>query len=141
MREQGMENEKRITTAVETIGAVFIAFFFIFLFVVWPDIFGEQIGSYPAMRQADGTLIPLNRTIYKVNPLMQTIIYWMPGIDETPRKLVDSAVRNKKNWIGYYSDGSGAVEMRKGKIVTDDPNDIHVGRWHWWLLHFRILHK
>lgn len=136
-----MENVKRITTTVETIGAVFIAFFFIFWFVVWPDIFGEQIGSYPAMRQADGNLIPLNRTIYKVNPLMQTIIYWTPGIYETPRKLVGCAVRNKKNWMGYYPDSSGSVEMRKGKIVPEDPNDIYLGRCHWWLLHFDILHK
>lgn len=135
-----MENEKRFTKDVQTIGAVFIAAVVIFFFVVWPNTFGEQIGDYPAQRLADGTLIPLNRTIYKVNPLMQTIIYWMPGIYETPHKLVDCAVRNKKNWIGYYADGSGAVEMRKGRIVTDDPNDIHMGRCHWWLMHFGILH-
>jgi len=31
------------------------------------------------------------------------------------------------------------VEMRKGKIFTDDPNEIYVGCCHWWLLHFEIL--
>jgi len=136
---QDMENEKHVVRAVENVSVVFIATILFFWFIIWPDIFGEQIGSYPAQRLANGTLMPLNRTIYQVNPLMQTIVYWMPGIYETPYKLVNCAVRNKENWIGYYPDGSGTVEMRKGRIVTDDPNDIQVGRCHWWLLHFGIL--
>jgi hypothetical protein len=139
-----MENEKRTTEAVGVL-AVFIAsvlgfFLGVFLFDIVPNFFPTQIVSYPARRLADGTLMPLNRTTYKVNPLMQTIIYWMPGIDEMPGKLVDCAVRNRKNWIGYYPDGSGAVGMHKGKIVTGDPNDIYVGRCYWWLLNFGILH-
>jgi len=136
---QGMENGKLINRNIETVGAIIIATIFLFWFFLFPEIKSEQIGSYPVQRQVDGTLIPLNRTIYKVNPLMQTIIYWMPGIDETPRKLVNCAIRNRKNWVGYYLDGSGAVKMRKGKFVTDDPNDIYVGRCRWWLLHFDIL--
>ncbi len=140
---QGTENEKRTAHAVENLGAgLGIAFFaavVIFCFGVWPAIFGGQIGDYPAQRLEDGILMPLNRTIYEVNPLMQTIIYWMPSIHETPRKLVNCAVRDRKNWIGYYSDGSGAVEMRKGRIVTGDPNEIYIGRCRWWLLHVGLL--
>ena len=134
-----MENEKLINHNIETIGGIIIAAFFIFFFFLFPEITPKQIGSYPVQRQADGTLIPLNRTIYKVNPLMHTIVYWMPGIDETPHKLVNCVVRDKKNWVGYYLDGSGAVKMHKGKIVTDDPNESYVGRCRWWLLHFEIL--
>ena len=136
---KGTNNEKGTAQTVETIGAVFLVAVVIFFFGVWPSIFGEQIVDYPAQRLEDGTLIPLNRTIYKVNPLMQTIIYWMPGIYETPRKFVNCSIRNKKNWIGYYPDGSGVVEMRKGRIATEDPNDTYVGRCHWWLLHLKIL--
>ena len=134
-----MENEKHTKQIVETSAGVFFAAIFIFSFFFWPAIFPTPIGSYPAQRLTDGTLMPLNRTIYKVNPLMQTIIYWMPGINETPSRLLNCAVIDKKNWIGYYPDGSGAAKMRKGRIVTDDPNDIYVGRCHWWLLHFEIL--
>ncbi len=135
-----MENEKHTKKAVESVGGILIGIILICWFIVWPEIFPTEIGSYPAMRAEDGNLIPLNRIIYKVNPLMQTIIYWMPGVQETPQKLVNCAVRDRKNWIGYYTDDSGAVEMRKGRIVTDDPNDIYVGRYRWWLLHFEILH-
>lgn len=136
-----MENEKRTTEAVGVL-AVFILCFFlgVFLFDIVPNFFPTQIVSYPARRLADGTLMPLNRTTYKVNPLMQTIIYWTPSICEMPGKLVDCVVRNRKNWIGHYPDGSGTVGMHKGKIVTGDPNDIYVGCCHWWLLTFGILH-
>ena len=134
-----MENGKLINRNIETVGAIIIAAIFLFWIFLFPEITPKKIGSYPAQRLTDGTLMPLNRTIYKVNPLMQTIIYWMPGINETPSRLVDCAVIDKKNWIGYYPDGSGAAKMRKGRIVTDDPNDIYVGRCHWWLLHFEIL--
>lgn len=134
-----MENGKHTKQIVETIVAVFFAAILIFWFFVWPAIFPTPIGSYPVQRQEDGTLIPLNRTIYKVNPLMQTIIYWMPGIDESPKRLIGCAVRDKKNWSGYYPDGSDTVKMCKGKIATVDPNEIYVGRYHWWLLHFEIL--
>jgi hypothetical protein len=120
-------------------GAIFLILILFFFFLVWPDILPSQIGSYPTQRQPDQSLIPLNRTIYKVNPLLHTIIYWMPGIDETPRKLVDCVVRDRKNWIGYYSDYSGFVEMRKGKIVTDDPNEVYIGKYHWWLRHFEVI--
>ena len=134
-----MENGKLISRNIETVGAIIIAAIFLFWIFLFPEITPKKIGSYPAQRLTDGTLMPLNRTIYKVNPLMHTIIYWMPGIDETLKKLIECAVRDRKNWIGYYLDGSGAVKMRKGRIVTDDPNDIYVGRCHWWLLHFEIL--
>lgn len=138
---ESRENTKRITQAVEGVGVVFIAAVLFFWMFGWADISSKQIGSYPTQRLADGTVIPLNRTIYKVNPFVHTVIYWMPDIDETPRSLVNCTVRDKKNWVGSYYDGSGTVEMRKGRIVTDDPNITYVGRSHWWLLHFEIVKK
>lgn len=134
-----MKNGKLINHNIETIGGIIVGAIFIFYFFIFPEITPKTIGSYPVQRQADGTLLSLNRTIYKVSPFMQTIIYWIPSIDETPKKLVECAVRDKKNWMGYYPDGSGSVKMHKGRIVTDDPNEIYVGRSRWWLLHFEIL--
>lgn len=135
------ENTKRITLTSKNVGIIFIAAVVFFRIFIWADISSKQIGSYPAQRLADGTVITLNRTIYKVNPLVQTVIYWMPDFDEPPRSLVNCTVRDKKNWVGSYYDGLGTVEMRKGRIVSDDPNFIYVGRLHWWLLHFEIVKK
>ena len=134
-----MANEESSKKTVESIGAVFIGIIIFLYFFILPDVLPSQIGSYPAQRQSDQSLIPLNRTVYKVNPLLHTIIYWMPGLYETPRKLVDCVVRDKKNWVGHYPDGSGSVEMRKGKIVTEDPNEVYIRKYHWWLRHFDVI--
>ncbi|MFC1764084.1 hypothetical protein ACFL6U_18670 [Planctomycetota bacterium] len=102
-------------------------------------ILPSTIGSYPAQKLENGDLRPLNRTIYKVNPFTQTVIYWKPGVNETPKRLVDCVVRNKKNWIGYFPGGSGPVQMLKGTRVryTNDPDNIvYVDDLRWWLLHY-----
>jgi len=134
-----MANGEGSKKAVENIGAIFLGLILFFFFFIRPDTLPSQIGSYPAQKQPDQSLMPLNRTVYKVNPLLHTIIYWMPSINETPRKLVDCVVRDKKNWVGHYPDGSGSVEMRKGKIVSEDPNEVYIGKYHWWLRHFEVI--
>lgn len=133
-----MSDGKDSKTA-ETIGAAFLVLTFFFFFFVWPEVLPSQIGSYPAQKQPDQRLVTLNRTVYKVNPLLHTVIYWMPGIHEIPRKLDGCVVRDKKNWVGYYPDGSGSVQMRKGKIVTEDPTEVYIGKYHWWLRHFGVI--
>ncbi len=134
-----MANSDGTQKAVVNVGAVIIGIFFFFLFCVSPVILPSEIGSYPAKKMPDNSLMPLNRTIYKISPMSDTIVYWTPGIAGTPQKLVNCAIRNKKNWVGYYPDGSGPVEMRKGKEVADDnyPDEIYIGKYHWWLLHFK----
>jgi len=134
-----MINKGRNKQTVEEVGAILIVILIFFYFFIWPEVLPSQIGSYPAQKQLDQSLMPLNRTIYKVNPLLHTIIYWMPRIYETPHKLVNCVVRDKKNWVGHYPDGSGFVEMRKGKIVTEDPNEVYIGKYHWWLRHFDVI--
>lgn len=134
-----MANKGSTKQTVENVGAIFIGILIFFYFFIWPEVLPSQIGSYPAQKQLDQSLMPLNRTIYKVNPLLHTIIYWMPGIYETPHKLVNCVVRDKKNWVGHYPDGSGSVEMRKGKIATKDPNEVYIGKYHWWLRHFEVI--
>jgi hypothetical protein len=121
---------------VQIVGGILIV---ISLVLFFAGAFGngnEKIVSYPAMKQPDGTLTPLSKTTYRVNSLTQTIIYWMDlgTILDTPGKLVDCVVRDKKNWSGYYPDKSGRVQMYKGKIIFDDPNTISIGRCHWWFI-------
>lgn len=132
-------NRKIINNNVETYGGIIFGAILIFLLFLFPEITPKEIGSYPVQRQANGDMVPMNRTIYKISPFLQTIIYWIPGINETPKKLVECVVRDKKNWIGYYPDGSGTVEMRKGKLISKDPNEIYVGRYRWWLMQYEIL--
>ena len=138
MQALKMENTRSINNNITSVGGIVLGGLFIWFFFLYPEITSKKIGGYPVKKQADGTLIPLKRTIYKVHPFMQTIIYWMPGIDETPKKLVNCVIRDKKNWVGWYPDGSGIVEMKKGKIVTGDPNEAYVGRWRWWALELGI---
>ncbi|HBG27596.1 MAG: hypothetical protein A2Y10_15840 [Planctomycetes bacterium GWF2_41_51] len=131
-----MENSKTVIRPTENIGFILILIAILFYFFIMPDIVPQEVTSYPAQKLENGKLLPLNKTVYKVNPFMQTIIYWMPGIAETPSKLVNCIIKDRKNWIGYYSDGSGLVEMRKGKLVPNNvPNDyIYINRFHWWML-------
>ena len=99
---------------------------------------GCQITSYSAWKGEDGEWIPLNRTVYKVNPAEQTIIYWAPGIYEVPNKLVNCIVRDRKNWVGEYLDGSGKVMMENGREVSDQEGIIYIGRIRWQLMEWGI---
>ena len=129
-----MNNENRVIKALGELGVALIVLSACFWrFVVVPEVC-PSIGSYPTKKNASGNDTPLNRTIYKIYPLTQAIVYWMPGFDETPRRLVNCVVRSEENWIGYYPDQSGSVQMLKGKIVTEDVAINYVSWWRWWLM-------
>lgn len=125
-------------------GYLFEFFFWILLIglaiFLFGDTFSNHITSYPIIKKENFTMA-LNRTIYEVNKKEQTIIYWMPGLEIPPEKLVDCVVRDKKNWIGYFPDRSGHIEMRKGKIVSNENDTIYVGKLHWWLLTWGVVKK
>ena len=143
--------EEHITVAIQELAGTLVGIFFmsIFFYVFFVILLNpSEVGSYPARKQPDGSLVPLNRTVYKVDPRSDTIIYWMPGIYETPRKIVNCVIRDDKNWIGYYPDGSGPVEMQKGKIVNlhpinlpDGSEIVYVGKYHWWMLHLETQYE
>jgi hypothetical protein len=107
--------------------------------------FHSEITVYPAMCKGvlknghcNGLLIGLNRTTYKVSFKRQEIVYWMPGIYEQPRRLVNCVVRDRKNWVGEYQDGSGKEIMIKGKLSEEPPSKyyFYVTKWRWWYAHF-----
>lgn len=127
------EKTTRINTGIITL------VLFLLTFIWWNVLFSSEIVSYPTTKDNNNTL-PLNRTIYKVNESEQTVIYWMPGFSNPPSKLANCVVRDKKNWIGHYPDGSGSVYMSKGKIVPDENIDLkYVNKYYWWLLNLGIL--
>jgi len=100
----------------------------------WLATFGGRIGSYPAVRLANGSLRYLPRTIYKVNPSSQTVVFWKPGVCNTPQRLTDCVVFDRRNWTGHY--GIKWVEMQKGKRTYEfeGTNIVPIGSLHWWFL-------
>jgi hypothetical protein len=97
---------------------------------------GHKIVVYKVWKDTDGTLTPLNRTVTRVNPSRQTIIYWRPGEFEVPKKLVDCVVRNRNNWVGYHHETYEKVEMSKGVIIEEniDSGVRQVNGFRWWIL-------
>ncbi len=134
-----MENENlnQINQNIINIGAIIIGFILYFAFLVIPRYLPQTIGSYPAYKYpSSGELVALPRTITKVNTFNQSIIFRQPNNYKTPQKLINCIVWDKKNWLGYYSDESRMVEMRKGRIISEpvEPNNVYIGRFHWWYL-------
>ena len=55
--------------------------------------------------------------IYRVDVLKQTVMYWRPGMVESPENLANCAVRDAKNWRCEHNVGDFAkaiVEMQTG---------------------------
>ena len=121
----------------------------IVLFFVAPimDIIKNQVTVYPICISEEGYPVPLNPSVYKVFPESQSIIYWMPDIDETPRKLTNCSVRDRLHWRGEYPDGSGIKTMDDGKFQIQLPengqetNIEYVSSLKWWKLTFSGMVK
>jgi hypothetical protein len=69
---------------------------------------------YSETTQNKGEWITLNTTVYRVSEERQSVIYWTPGIEDTPSKLTQCIVRDVKNWKGSYTDGSADLQMAEG---------------------------
>jgi len=114
------------------------------LFFAWPvvDAVRNQVTVYPVMTTDQGTLVPLNRSVYKVFPDTQTVIHWMPGISEVPDRLAKCAVRDRLHWRCQYSDGSAVLTMNDGALSSESTQgnrerDIsYTSRLTWWKLMF-----
>jgi hypothetical protein len=104
----------------------------------------SEVTTYPALcseelkgGKCQGSLIPLNRSIYKISVERQDVIYWTVGLKLPPSRLTDCVVRDRRNWsCKKYSDGSGELLMIDGKFATESSyNDtLYLGKWRWWLL-------
>lgn len=84
-----------------------------------------------------GKMLPLNKTTFKVSVARQSIIYWTVGIDLPPRRLANCVVRDGRNWVGYFPDGSGELRMVNGRFHRSPsyPDTFCVPWWRWWYLY------
>jgi len=100
--------------------------------------FDGSVTVYPTEKTFSGKRIPLLRTAFKASFETQTVVYWYPGIRETPERLINCTVRDNYNWVGEYIDHSGRVEMVDGRILSYSPNKVYVSSFYWWYLHFKM---
>ena len=71
-----------------------------------------EVTSYPMGQMKDGSYtLPLNRSVYRIYPKERRAIYWLPGVVDSPRPLVDCNIKDRCNWTCSYPDHDGEVQM------------------------------
>jgi len=111
------------------------------------DQWNKEVTVYPVATIEGRGLYPLNRSVYKVFPERQEVIYWMPGVNDIPSRLGNCVVRNRLNWTCEYSDGSGKLTMIDGRFREEPPiralgsDAKYVSWWRWYLLHIEWVFK
>ena len=96
--------------------------------------FDQDFKKYHADR-ANCQILPLNRTVYKLNKARGEV-YYLSG---QTRRLVDCLIFSRTDWACSYPDGSGKVVIIEGlraihaDVVNDPlPNHFSLRRWQWW---------
>ncbi len=99
------------------------------------ESFEQDFKKYQADR-ANCEILPLNRTVYKLNEARGEVYY--TGLSGTER-LVDCAILSRTDWACSYPDGSGKVVIIDGlRAIHADyvnrPGGVHFSlrRWQWW---------
>lgn len=104
----------------------------IWIWSAFPASFSGEVIVYPALREENSSLIPLDRTVYKPLVDSQTVIYWTPGIDDVPKKFHKCVVRDKLNWQCQDDYNYLTITMINGKIQGEQAITYLSGiRWHW----------
>lgn len=76
-----------------------------------------DITVYPIMQTREGQRHPVGIATYRVDVAKQTVMYWRPGMVESPSNLANCAVRDVNNWRCEDQVGDvakGVVEMQRG---------------------------
>lgn len=107
------------------------------------ESFKNEITVYPILETKEYGSIPLNRTVYKVFPETQIVIYWSPGVEEAPQRLKKCVVRNRQNWQCEYPDGSGMLTMSDGNFKESAfvGNAKYVSWWKWYMIQIKAIIK
>ena len=62
----------------------------------------------------------MNRSTYLVFASLQQVVYWVPGIHETPIRLEQCAVRDSSNWKCYLPRNQGEVGFANREFTEND---------------------
>lgn len=126
---------------------LFLLIIVLFLFGCSSSKFGQffdrEITVYPVSCNGEidavtnicnGKPVRLSKRTYKVSSRRQEVMYWLPNLVETPKKLQKCIVRDSKNWhCGDYI--SGITAMEEGHLMTPHGDGIfYVSKWRWWYL-------
>ncbi len=79
---------------------------------VYPLLCTESVQD----ESCSGKWLTLNTTVYRVSEERQRVIYWPPGISDSPRELTKCVVRNVENWKCSYPDDSADLQMEAGQF-------------------------
>ena len=142
-----LEHPSNEKIEMKLIDYAFLALLVLFQTSCIDDSLRNQVTVYPVLETKDLGLLPLNRTVYKIFPDSQIVIYWSPGINEVPRKLAKCVVRDRLHWQCEYPDRSATLTMNDGEFKELSAQKGHVDNlkyvscWKWWMLHFRMFLK
>jgi len=89
-----------------------------------------------------GKLSTSNPTVYRISEERQLVIYWTPGISDSPSKLSKCVVRDVENWQCSYPDDSADLYMEDGQfrvhanenIWFDTKQTLYVSWLQYWKL-------
>ena len=90
-----------------------------------------DVTVYPMMKIAEGPPTSVGIAIYRVDVPRQTVMYWRPGIVESPENLANCAVRDAENWRCEHKVGDFAkaiVEMQNG--TYQESADAGAMKWY-----------
>ncbi len=100
------------------------------------ESFEQDFKKYRADR-ANCEILPLNRTVHKLNKARGEVYY--SGVVNKAERLVDCAIISRTEWTCSYPDGSGKVVIIDGlRAIHADyvnrPVGVHFSlrRWQWW---------
>ena len=107
---------------------------------------GNEVTAYPllcasalAANRCKKVELVLNRERFKIFASTQQVVYWTPGVSETPANLEQCSVRDANNWACSYPRGQGRVGFRDGEFwsILIPPSLFaerlfYASSWRWW---------
>jgi hypothetical protein len=58
----------------------------------------KDVAVYPLRTIGDGQPQPIGMAVYRVDVSRQDVMWWRPGIADSPERLLNCAVRDAENW-------------------------------------------
>ena len=78
----------------------------------------QEITVYPMNTIGNGPSYAAEIAVYRVDVQKQDVMFWRPGVVESPERLLNCAVRDSTNWRcdTQVAGDSGVVIMERGQL-------------------------